>query len=137
MPRTLLVFLGVVGGIALTLGSRWALHALREAGCEASAVTKSSPDNLFRARLTFKQCAWGFGLAASFASLRLEKLGSNGWFLDTDLDTDQPTTLPPAMNWDAPHLLHVTIISNEFSGSLDRDLRDMHLLRTYVSPGRN
>jgi hypothetical protein len=110
------------------------MDATRERGCQASVTTKSSPDGLFRAQLTFKQCEWGFGFSASFASVRLEKLGSNGWFLSEDLHTDQPLGEAPRLNWDSAHLLHIRIISEQYSGSVDRNLRDIHLLITYVSP---
>jgi hypothetical protein len=136
LSRTLLVLGGVAAGVVLTLASRWALDQWREAGCDTSAVRANSPDGLFQARLTFKQCSWGFGMEASFASLHLESAGPGGWFLDSELKIDQPAAKPPTMNWDNPRLLHVTILSEQYSGSLERKIGELHLLTTYESPAR-
>jgi hypothetical protein len=134
VSRSLLVLCGVLAGIALTLGSGWALQRWREAGCETSVARGDSGDGRYQARLTFRQCSWGFGMDASFASLRLESSGPGGWFLNEELGIDQPSSAAPSLHWDNPRRLHVTIISEQYSGSLARQVGEVQLLTTYVSP---
>jgi hypothetical protein len=132
MPRLLLVVAGIILGIVVALGVPWLLRYEKESGCDARVVGSDSPDGRFRAQLTDKACHGGFGYAAHFASLRVEKLGSDGWFLNMELDTDQPSSDPPTMEWDGADVLHIKIVSLQYTGSVDRDLNDMHVVRTYV-----
>lgn len=120
-------------GIALCLGAQRAWTAYRDSGCDVSMKTELAPDGHFRASLTNKTCSWGFGLAANFSSVRLEELGTAGWFENIDLETDQPVSESPTMKWSGPNDLEVGIKSDHITGAIQSTENGLRFIRTYVS----
>ena len=135
MSRSLAAILWALFGILLGLGARPALDRFRDRGCDETLTTKYSPDRQMRVTLSEKPCSWGFGLAAYFASLHIEKLGKDGWVMDVPLDADQPSSEHTAeAKWKGNDTLQVTIRSEEYSGSLERRVLGFHLVQTYTKP---
>jgi hypothetical protein len=122
----------VLGAGACWLGQR-ALIASRESGCNVESHTKTAPGGDFRATLTYKTCGWGFGLAANFSSVKLEKLGANGWSQNIDLETDEPPAESPTMEWTDSSHLEMVIKSDHISGSIQIAEHGLHFTRRYVT----
>ena len=88
--------------------------------------------------LSERPCDWGFGLAANFASLHVEKLGQDGWFMDVPLNADQPPgVLSVDLEWKSNDTLQATTRSTEYSGSLEHRVSGFRLVQTYVKPDQN
>jgi hypothetical protein len=131
--RLLYLAAGLIIGVGACLLAQRARVFSRESGCDVASQIKAAPDGGFRATLTIKNCGWGFGLAANFSSVKLEKLGPNGWAQTIEIETDQPATESPTMEWiDSSHL-EVVIKSDQISGSIQLTEDGLHFTRRYVS----
>ena len=104
----------------------------KESSCSVDSQVKLAPGGDFRATLTHKTCGWGFGLAANFASVKLEKLGPNGWYQNIELETDQPAAGSPTMEWTDPGHLEVVIKSDHITGSTQLTEDGLRFTRRYV-----
>jgi len=135
MPRFIYVVVGTIIGVIASLSIQRALVANPDDGCEVSSSVLDSPSGIFRATLTTKVCAWGFGQAANFASVKLEKIGPNGWFKTVDLETDQPSSERPTIVWSSPNDLEVVIKSEHITGSIQTTEEGLHFVRKYA--GKN
>ncbi len=133
IPRLVYLVFGLIIGIAGCLVTQHALVLNPDDGCQIDSKIGVSPNGKFRATLTNKICAWGFGLAANSSSIKLEKLGTDGWFQNIELETDQPTSESPTMSWLSPTVLQVIIKSDRITGSTQLTEGSLHFIRTYVS----
>jgi hypothetical protein len=132
IPRLVYLMVGLIIGIAGVLVTQRALVSNPSDGCQIDSKTDVSPNGKFRATLTNKMCAWGFGLAANSSSIKLEKLGTDGWLQNIELETDQPTSESPTMAWLSPTVLEVIIKSDHITGSIRLTEGDLHFVRKYV-----
>lgn len=136
MTRGWALVVGLVLGMALGIaGPRYAQRAWAryvDTDCQPTTVVKLSPDGMMKATLTTKSCDYGFGFAAGFANVRIDKKDPNGWFMNESLDVD---LLPKvAIAWRGPDFLEADVVSREFSGSLEQHVDGFSFLQRYVSP---
>lgn len=124
---------GFIIGIAACLITQRVSVASRESGCDVYTRTEVAPSGGFRATLTNKTCNWGLGLAANFSSVKLEKLGANGWFQNIDLETDQPFSERPTMAWTASNDLEILVKSDRILGSVQLTQDGLRFTRKYVT----
>jgi len=130
--RLIYLAVGLTAGVVACLLAQRACVVDKESGCDVDSLVKVAPGGDFRATLTHKTCGWGFGLAANFSSVKLEKLGSNGWYLNIDLETDQPVAESPTMEWTDPGHLEVVIKSDHITGSTQLTEDGLRFTRRYV-----
>src|SRR5262245_708603 len=130
--RLIYLAVGLTTGVVGSLLVQRACRVDRESACNADSQVKLSPAGDFRATLTQKTCGWGFGLAANFSSVKLEKLGPNGWYQNVELETDQPVAESPTMEWTDPGHLEVVIKSTHRTGADDLKEDALRFTRRYV-----
>src|SRR5262245_566507 len=126
------LLLGLIAGVAACLLAQRAGVASRESGCDVESQTSVAPGGDFRATLTHKVCGWGFGLAANFSTVKLEKIGAEGWFQEIELETDEPVSERPTLAWTDASSLEVVIKSDHISGSIELMEDGLHFTRRYV-----
>lgn len=126
---------GMVLGVFVTISIQRAWMHSKDSDCDQTSIQKYSPDGTMRALLTKRVCDYGFGLNASFASLRIEKLGKDGWFVDEPLKLDQPPEDSHVIVvWKGNDLLEAQVTSKEYSGSLERRINGFSFVQEYVHP---
>jgi hypothetical protein len=83
--------------------------------------------------MTTKDCD-EFGLApgqAEFSSVRVDRLGPNGWFTTFDLEPSDTPGLRSDLKWTRPGDLEIVVDSPVPSGSVEYRLGDFWFVRTY------
>jgi hypothetical protein len=128
--------LGLIIGIALgVLGPRYTQHAWAryiDENCVPTTVAKASSDGRMRATLTTKTCDYGFGFAAGFATVRVDKKDPNGWFINESLDVDLSPNV--TITWEGSNVLEADVVSSEFSGSLEQHTECVTFLQKCSPP---
>ncbi|MGA8092704.1 MAG: hypothetical protein WB823_00390 [Steroidobacteraceae bacterium] len=113
----------------------WANYVDRD--CEPVKTVRISPDGATRAILTTKGCDYGFGFAASFATVRIERRDPNGWYMVEPLSVDPSGANPKVtITWKSNSFLEADIESTEFSGSLQQDTDGFTFVQRYAPPAR-
>ena len=97
-----------------------------DSACDKVTTTLLSPTGEYKAELTVSTCAWGFGLAAESAEVKVTRLGENGYFfvvpIEWCLEDDEAGLSKPTIQWTAPRTLTIHIVSTEVSGTLVRNV---------------
>lgn len=85
--------------------------------------------------MTTKGCDYGFGFAASFATVRIEKRDPNGGYMVEPLSVDPTGTNPKVtITWKSNSFLEAGVESTEFSGSLQQDTDGFTFVQRYAPP---
>jgi hypothetical protein len=138
VPRWFIATLWVLLGVSLGLGVQPALLRWNQGrGCKETLITKYSPGHQMRVILSEKPCLWGLGGAAYFASLHIEKLGNNGWFMDMPLVTDSEHEDHVDIEWKDDDTLQVTINSYQYFGSFEHRIPGFNLIQIYTTPNEH
>lgn len=103
-----------------------------DSACDRISTTLISPDGEFKAELTVSTCAWGFGMAAESAEVKVTRLGGKGYFfvvpIEWCLEDDEAGLAKPSIRWTAPRTLTIHAVSKEVTGTLIRNLSTPRLI---------
>jgi hypothetical protein len=106
--------------------------------CQDQATTKEAPGGLFKAELRVHTCGWGFGQAAETVTVKVTKLGPDGWHqvfpVEFDSTAEDSGLVPPTMDWSGPNVLTIHVVSKIRSGTLKSHQIGLTVIRDYV-PG--
>jgi hypothetical protein len=125
-----------VSVFAATIYATSYISRLPESNCTTrEASSFSSDDRLYKATLLRKECNMA---ETSFYSVRIDKLSGpadRGWFLLQQIEQDPypAESFEPRIKWDS-HKLGIEISAKEFSGSVERRVNDLTIIRSYVAP---
>jgi hypothetical protein len=131
MKTVLLVFTFAAAIYATSYISR-----LPESNCTTSEASDlSSDDHFYKATLLKKECNKA---ETTFYSIRIDKLSGPAdrrWFLIEQIEQDPYPARPsePRVKWDA-HKLEIEISAKEYSGSIERRVEDLTIVRSYIAP---
>lgn len=104
--------------------------------CEDTIASKESPGSGFRAEMKTHTCAWGFGLAAETVTVKVTKLGPDGWFMFVPIEFDSTADdagLPnPTIRWTSPDNLVIHVVSKVRLGTLQWRKPGLTVVREYA-----
>ena len=111
-------------------------HESTLAPCEDTTTGLSSPSKQYLAEVVSHTCAWGFGQAASTLTVKVTRLGANGWYFTLPLEFDPLSDdqgLPgPRAEWTAENTLVITTESRSVSGILELTRHPLIVVRRYI-----
>ena len=106
---------------------------LPESNCVTRPISAVwSSDHLYEATLLQKDCNQG---ETFFFSVRIDKPNTptGGWFYVQQVEVDPNSFTPPIIKW-VSHKLEIEIVAKMLTGSIERRVGDITVVRLYDRP---